>query len=134
MTPTPTPLTRSPAAPLAEAAWSPLRGKNLGLLCETDSSAATLFERAAIALGAQVVRIRPSAAGLLTPAERAPTARMLGRLYDAVECQGLAPALVQQLRSAAGVPVFDGLAGRQAEAPEELRLQRLQAELLQALG
>ena len=34
---------------------------------------------------------------------------MLGRLYDAVVCQGLAPEQVQQLNDAAGVPVFDGL-------------------------
>jgi ornithine carbamoyltransferase len=37
------------------------------------------------------------------------TARMLGRLYDAVECVGLAPDLVAQLRHEAGVPVFAGI-------------------------
>lgn len=35
---------------------------------------------------------------------------MLGRLYDGVECQGLAPALVEAVGREAGVPVYDGLA------------------------
>jgi ornithine carbamoyltransferase len=35
---------------------------------------------------------------------------MLGKLYDAVECQGMAPTLVRQVRDGAGVPVYDGIA------------------------
>ena len=38
------------------------------------------------------------------------TARVLGRLYDGVECQGLDARLVDQLRSGSGVPVFNALA------------------------
>ena len=90
-----------------------LRGKNFGLLCEADEDgAAALFRRAAVELGAQVVLIRPSLSELSTPQEVQHTARVLGRLYDAVECQGMAPALVQQVGNEAGVPVYDGIASQ----------------------
>ena len=88
-----------------------LRGKNLGLLCETgDDHDTALFRRAASELGAHVAHIRPSLSGLSSPQQVRHTARMLGRLYDAVVCQGMAPTLVQQVRDDAGVPVYDGIA------------------------
>jgi ornithine carbamoyltransferase len=91
-----------------------LKGKNLGLLCEAgDDPDAQLFRRAAAELGAHVAHIRPSLSELSTPHEVQHTARVLGRLYDAVECQGMPPALVQQVGDEAGVPVYDGLAGRE---------------------
>lgn len=94
----------------AGRAARPLQGKNLGLVCEAeDSPDATLFEEAAKALGAHVVRIRPSVAGLGNIAALPQTARMLGRLYDAIECQGLPQAMVEQIRRHAGVPVYDAL-------------------------
>lgn len=90
-----------------------LRGKNLGLLCQTDDGGdAALFRRAAAELGAHVAHIRPSLSELSTPQEVQHTARVLGRLYDAVECQGMAPALVQQVGNDAGVPVYDGIASQ----------------------
>ncbi len=94
-----------------EGAVKPLlRGKNIGLLCEDqDSGDAVLFHHAATGLGAVVARIRPSVSRLTTPGEVHGTARVLGRLYDAVECQGLPRALVQQIEHAAGIPVYDGL-------------------------
>jgi ornithine carbamoyltransferase len=125
-----------------------LRGKNLGLVCEAaDSADALLFRNAASALGAGVSHIRidasapesPEGAGLLE------TARVLGRLYDGIECQGLAPALVRQLGHDAGVPVFDGLASihhptallaQQLDGPgtaEQKRQLIVQATLLFAL-
>lgn len=87
-----------------------LRGKNLGLLCETDDDDAVLFRRAASELGAHVAHIRPSLSDSSTPEEVQHTARMLGRLYDGVECQGVAPSLVRQISDEAGVPVYDGIA------------------------
>ena len=88
----------------------PLQGKNLGLVCEDeDSPDATLFEQAARALGAHVVRIRPSVAGLCNDNALPQTARMLGRLYNAIECQGLPQEMVDRIRHHAGVPVYDGL-------------------------
>ena len=109
-------LTRARQLQRAEAAASTsalLRGKHLGLICEEASGDdARLFCSAAGALGASVARIRPSMSELGSASGSAllHTARVLGRLYDAIECQGLAPALVQRLGRGAGVPVFDGLA------------------------
>ncbi len=88
-----------------------LRGRNFGLMCEADESGdAALFRRAAVELGAHVAHIRPSLTELSTPQEVQHTARMLGRLYDAVECQGVASELVHQMGIDAGIPVYDGIA------------------------
>lgn len=88
-----------------------LRGKNLGLMCEAaDEPDAALFRRAATELGAQVAHIRPSLSERSTPSDVQHTARMLGRLYDAVECQGMAATLVMQVGRSAGVPIYDALA------------------------
>ena len=96
-----------------------LRGRKLGLMCEVDgngenesASDAALFRRAAVELGAHVALIRPSLTELSTPQEVQHTARMLGRLYDAVECQGMAPDLVHQIGVDAGVPIYDGIASQ----------------------
>jgi len=88
-----------------------LRGKNLGLLCADDTQAqALLFRQAASELGAHVAHIGMSLSDHSTTQEVAHTARMLGRLYDAVECQGLDSALVRQMAGVAGITVYDGLA------------------------
>ena len=88
-----------------------LRGKNLGLLCETQpDEAQALFHRAAGELGAHVAVMRSVLSPASAPREVHDTARMLGRLYEAVECQGLDPALVRRIGQHAGIPVFDGAA------------------------
>jgi ornithine carbamoyltransferase len=90
-----------------------LRGKNLGLLCAVGAAGnedAALFRRAATELGAQVAHIRPSLSARSALPEFQSAARMLGRLYDAVECQCMPADLVQRLRLHVDVPVFDGLA------------------------
>jgi ornithine carbamoyltransferase len=93
---------------------APLRGRQFGLMCESELDAdAAFFRQAATALGAQVAHIRPSLIALHPPSEIQRTARMLGRLYDAVDCHGLLPSLVQQLALDAGVPVYDSLASAQ---------------------
>lgn len=95
----------------ADALQALLRGRKLGLLCETDESAdAALFRRAAVELGAYVAHIRPNLSEVSSVQEVQRTARILGRLYDAVECQGLASTLVEQLGHEAGVPFFDAIA------------------------
>jgi ornithine carbamoyltransferase len=70
---------------------------------------------------------------------------MLGRLYDAVECQGMDSALVGQVGRDAGVPVYDSIAAlthptaKLAElldgdaSPEDRRCVVLQAVLLNTL-
>lgn len=88
-----------------------LRSKNIGLMCEADDAAdAVLFRRAASGLGAHVAHIRPSLSELSTPHDVQHTARLLGRLYDAVECQGVAATVVLRLSHDAGIPIFADLA------------------------
>lgn len=87
-----------------------LTGKNIGLLCcAHDSQDAALFERAAAELGARVDRISPELSASLSEASLRRTARTLGRLYDAIECQGVAQELLLRVRAEAGVPVYDGI-------------------------
>jgi ornithine carbamoyltransferase len=98
-------------AALAGATQEPLRGKHFGLWCDAgDDAVAALFDQAATGLGAQVAHVRPSLSARSTVLEVQHTARVLGRLYDAVECLGMAPALVAEVSRWAGVPVYDGLA------------------------
>jgi ornithine carbamoyltransferase len=88
-----------------------LRGKKLGLLCESEEDVDALrFRRAAAELGAHVAHIRPSLSEPSAPRVLQRTARVLGRLYDAIECQGLATELVRFLGDEAGVPVYDAIA------------------------
>ena len=93
-----------------------LRGKNVALLCDAAygaSADAAIFERAASELGARMANLRPGLSALSTPGQVQHTSKLLGRLYDAVACEGMAPALVQQLAADAGVPVYEGLASAQ---------------------
>lgn len=87
-----------------------LGGRYFGLMCQVDGNDAALFRRAATELGARVAYVRPSLGASSMPLDIQHTARMLGRLYDAVECQGLPASLVQQMGIDAGVPVYDGIA------------------------
>jgi len=106
-------------ARLLERSTSPLerqsllRGKNLALICASANDAeAQLFQHAALDLGAHVAHIRPDLSEPSTSAVFKHTARMLGRLYQAVECQGLQPAVVAEVGREAGIPVYDALASR----------------------
>jgi len=101
-------------AAFLRGALSPqLKGKKLGIVCDEDSDGSEsrlLFQRAAEELGAHVATLRPALSGLGNPAEVQHTARILGRFYDALECQGMAPEVVRQIAGHAGIPVYDGLA------------------------
>lgn len=91
-----------------------LRGKKLGLLCAAPGHPdAALFSHAAQELGAHVAHICPRLDQHSPRDEVQHTARMLGRLYDAVECQGVPPELVRQMAQDAGVPVYEGIATAQ---------------------
>jgi ornithine carbamoyltransferase len=88
-----------------------LRGKNIGFIGDLESDpAATLFRRAAHELGAKVAQVRPLAPGTDDSADLRHTARLLGRLYDAIEWPGGPVAVLQQVQAVAGIPVYDGLA------------------------
>ncbi|QNK67261.1 ornithine carbamoyltransferase [Variovorax sp. PAMC26660] len=134
-------------AALAGAMPRLLRGKNLGLLCETRSDEAqALFRSAAEELGAHVATMPSSLSLESAPQEVQHTARMLGRLYEAVECQGLDSALVRQIGQHAGIPVFDGVAMEGHPAvqlaellgdktlPADNRRFMVQAMLLESIG
>jgi ornithine carbamoyltransferase len=102
------PMFKSPVTPAAR----PLLGRHTAVVCEAAGSASSaIFAAAATALGATVVRIRPSAARLGDRRSVHDAARMLGRLYCAVGCDGMQPSIAAQLGRWAGVPVFDALAG-----------------------
>ena len=124
-----------------------LRGKNFGLLCgDAEDEQTALFERAASALGAQVAHVRPSLSEFSSQQDVQHTARVLGRLYDAVDCNGMAPSLVRRIGAEAGVPVFEGIASPQhptarlvdmledGGSDEEKRCLVIQAVLLNALA
>lgn len=84
----------------------PLRGKNIAVMGGSpESSAAQDFTRAAQALGAQVAHL----ASETNAGASADTARLLGRLYDAIGCEGMPLAAVQALERSTGLPIFNGL-------------------------
>ena len=131
----------------ADALRQALRGKNLALLCSpSHDHDAVLFTRAAVSLGAQVAPLRPSLSARSTPAQVQRMARVLGQLYDAVACLGVATELVRRIQADAGVPVFEdlgtsahathGLAGLLGHGPssDESRCAVIQAVLLKALA
>ena len=131
----------------AEPRQTLLRGKKLALLCESEEGAdAVLFLAAASELGAHVSHVRPGLSDPRPPNDLRHTARMLGRLYDGIECQGLDHDLVELVGREAGVPVYDGLASERhptarlaalldvREAPGKLRQLVLQTVLLSTLA
>lgn len=90
---------------------APLRGKNIALMCSSDSGDAQLFAEAAARLGARVARIEPAPDWLRGESQPgAETARLLEHLYDAVDCEALPPGFAKRLQAQMGVPVYDGLA------------------------
>lgn len=92
----------------------PLRGKHLAVLSEAPNSHSTdAFTRAAQSLGAQVTRIRPSLSRLAGPDEVRTTARLLDRLYDAVQCDDIDDDVMRELAAAAAIPVYNAVAGDQ---------------------
>ncbi len=87
-----------------------LHGRHVAVLCESPRNAsAKAFTAAAQGLGARVVRIRPSTARLSDPAGVQDTARLLGRLYCALGCDGIQPAVLMQVTRWTGVPVFEAV-------------------------
>lgn len=90
---------------------APLRGKNIALMCGSESGDAKLFAEAAARLGARVARIEPAPAWLRGESQPgADTVRLLEHLYDAVDCEALPPGFARHLQEQMGVPVYDGLA------------------------
>jgi ornithine carbamoyltransferase len=87
-----------------------LRGKNIALLFEKASTRTRCaFEVAAFDQGAHVSFIGPGDSQLGEKESVKDTARVLGRLYDAIEYRGFEQSTVQELARWSGVPVYNGL-------------------------
>jgi ornithine carbamoyltransferase len=115
-------------------AEAPLRGKNIALMCGSDSSDARLFAEAAARLGARVARIEPAPAWLRGESQPgADTARLLEHLYDAVDCEALPPGFARHLQEQAEDRVVGALEppGQASTAADRCLL--LQAALVSTL-
>jgi ornithine carbamoyltransferase len=87
-----------------------LEGRSIALLFEkTSTRTRAAFEVAAHDQGAHTTYFDPSGSQLGHKESIADTARVLGRIYDAIEFRGNDQADVEELARHAGVPVYNGL-------------------------
>lgn len=87
-----------------------LVGKNIALIFEkTSTRTRCAFEVAAYDEGAHVTYIDPASSQIGHKESMKDTARVLGRMYDAIEYRGAGQDVVEELAQFAGVPVFNGL-------------------------
>ena len=87
-----------------------LAGKNIALIFEKDSTRTRCaFEVAAYDQGAHVTYLGPSGSHMGSKESVKDTARVLGRMYDAIEYRGFGQEVVEELAEYAGVPVYNGL-------------------------
>src|SRR5271166_4789116 len=87
-----------------------LTGKNVALIFEkTSTRTRSAFEVAAYDQGAHVTYLDPSGSQMGHKESIADTARVLGRMYDAIEYRGNRQVDVESLAEHAGVPVYNGL-------------------------
>src|SRR3974390_3263930 len=87
-----------------------LRGKNIALVFEkTSTRTRCAFEVAAYDQGAHVTYLGPEGSQIGHKESIKDTARVLGRMYDAIEYRGFGQEVVEELAAYAGVPVYNGL-------------------------
>ncbi len=87
-----------------------LVGKKIALIFEKDSTRTRCaFEVAAYDQGAHVTFIGPSGSHIGRKESVKDTARVFGRMYDAIEYRGFAGKITDELAAFAGVPVYNGL-------------------------
>jgi len=90
-----------------------LHGKNIALIFEKASTRTRCaFEVAAYDQGAHVTYLGPSGSQIGHKETMKDTARVLGRMYDAIEYRGFAQGTVRDLAEHSGVPVYNGLTDR----------------------
>src|SRR4051794_27347069 len=126
-----------------------LKGKEICLIFEkTSTRTRCAFEVACFDQGAHVTYLDPAGSQIGHKESFKDTARVLGRMYDAIEYRGSAQHGVEELAKYAGVPVYNGLtdeyhptqmladarrrddharAQRQADRRDPLRLRRRHA-------
>jgi len=87
-----------------------LVGKEIALIFEKDSTRTRCaFEVAAYDQGAHVTFIGPSGSHMGHKETVKDSARVLGRMYDAIEYRGFGQETAEELARWAGVPIYNGL-------------------------
>jgi ornithine carbamoyltransferase len=87
-----------------------LKGKEICLIFEkTSTRTRCAFEVAAHDQGAHVTYLDPSGSQIGHKESMKDTARVLGRMFDAIEFRGSGQTNVEELAKYAGVPVYNGL-------------------------
>src|SRR6476619_1461740 len=87
-----------------------LVGKEIALIFEKDSTRTRCaFEVAAYDQGAHITYLGPGGSPMGHKETVKDTARVLGRMFDAIEYRGFSEESVHELAEWSGVPVFNGL-------------------------
>ena len=87
-----------------------LKGREIALIFEKNSTRTRVgFEVAAHDQGATVTYLGPSGSHIGKKESIKDTARVLGRVYDAIEYRGFGQEIVETLAQWSGVPVYNGL-------------------------
>ncbi|MBA4862450.1 ornithine carbamoyltransferase [Streptomyces sp. PSKA54] len=87
-----------------------LTGRNIALIFEkTSTRTRCAFEVAAADQGASTTYLDPSGSQIGHKESVKDTARVLGRMFNAIEYRGDSQAAVEELAAHAGVPVYNGL-------------------------
>ncbi|MBC7272719.1 MAG: ornithine carbamoyltransferase [Streptomyces sp.] len=87
-----------------------LRGRNIALIfAKTSTRTRCAFEVAAADQGASTTYLDPSGSQLGHKESVKDTARVLGRMFDAIQYRGDEQSAVEELAAYAGVPVYNGL-------------------------
>ncbi|MEV6671849.1 ornithine carbamoyltransferase [Streptomyces sp. NPDC051162] len=87
-----------------------LRGRHVALVFEkTSTRTRCAFEVAAADQGARTTYLDPVGSQIGHKESVRDTARVLGRMFDAIEYRGHGQEVVEELAAYAGVPVFNGL-------------------------
>jgi len=87
-----------------------LQGRAIALVFEkTSTRTRCAFEVAAADQGAATTYLDPSGSQIGHKESVRDTARVLGRMYDAIQYRGSAQPVVEELAAYAGVPVYNGL-------------------------
>ncbi|RII17772.1 Ornithine carbamoyltransferase [Streptomyces sp. YIM 130001] len=87
-----------------------LTGRNVALIFEkTSTRTRCAFEVAAADQGASTTYLDPSGSQIGHKESVKDTARVLGRMFDAIEYRGDSQQAVEELAEHAGVPVYNGL-------------------------
>ena len=87
-----------------------LSGRNVALIFEkTSTRTRSSFEVAAADQGAATTFLEPKSTQIGHKESIKDTARVLGRLFDAIQYRGSEQAVVEELAAFSGVPVYNGL-------------------------